>query len=132
MSNVIMGNMCGAYSNIGKSMVITDETGVELTGIIVDNITVFDATPSDVKINKIFAGEEGVQVGVKHIPPYNYAIISTNGLCVDVYGTSESYTDKENYIAVPEYNPLYIGKYYNQADQKWYIEASFTTEWTPA
>ena len=63
MSNAIRGNMVGSYSSLGKTFVITDESGSELTGVVVDKVTVFDAQPSDVKINKTFAGENGVQVG---------------------------------------------------------------------
>ncbi len=63
---------------------------------------------------------------------YNYAIINETGFCYEVCSTSENRDDEENFISIPEYDDSYMGKYYNVADGKWYLEASFTTEWTPA
>lgn len=61
--SIIAGNFVGMYSTLGKTLILTDENGNELTGVITENSQVFDVKPSDVKINKIFAGEEGIQVG---------------------------------------------------------------------
>lgn len=60
---MISGNMVGMYSTFGKTLVLVDEDGNEITGVITENVQVFDATPADVKIGKIFAGDEGVKEG---------------------------------------------------------------------
>lgn len=59
----ILGNVVGAYSPMGKTFIITDENGNELTGVVVDQKQVFTATEDDVKIGKTFASEDGVGVG---------------------------------------------------------------------
>lgn len=61
---MISGNMVGSYSQIGKTFILVDENGTELTGVCVDNLQVFDATTADVKIGKTFASDEGVLVGI--------------------------------------------------------------------
>lgn len=63
---------------------------------------------------------------------YNYALIDETGLCNEVSSTSRSHDGEAGWIAIPEYNEDYIDKYYNVADGKWYEDAEFTTEWTPA
>lgn len=61
--SIIAGNMIGSYSQIGKTLILTDDNGVEIPGVIVSQETVFDATAEDVKIGKVFASECGVEVG---------------------------------------------------------------------
>lgn len=63
---------------------------------------------------------------------YNYAKIDETGWCYEVCSTSRNCDGMEGYVSIPEYSSDYMGKYYNVADGKWYLEASFTTEWTPA
>lgn len=66
---------------------------------------------------------------------YYYAIIRLDtGLCIEVKDTTNYYDPAEypEYIAIPEYNEAYLMKYYNQADQKWYLDSAFSTEWTPS
>ena len=62
--------MSGLYGNpvmvpsTLKTIVLEDESGNEIvTGVVVGQKTVFDATPADVKAGKIFASDEGVQEG---------------------------------------------------------------------
>ena len=124
----IYGNMVGAYSNLGKTFVIEDENGNELTGVITDIEQIFSATTDDVNAGKVFASNDGIQVGTQHAPAYNYAIVDTNGLCIDVYGTHLNYDGNDKYITISEYEPSYIGNYYNAADGKWYVDAEFSTE----
>lgn len=69
-------------------------------------------------------------MAVSHV--YNYAIIDETGWCYEVRGTSRSHEGEEGWILVPEYNEDYLDKYYNVADGKWYEDAEFTTEWSPA
>lgn len=120
MSNVIMGNMVGAYSQLGKTIIIQDEEGEEVTGVIVAQEAVFTATPEDVRFNKTFANDEGIQVGTQHMPQYTYAIVGSDSICIDMCGTFLSHDGEEGYISVPSYDPSYVGKYYNTADGKWY------------
>jgi hypothetical protein len=62
---------------------------------------------------------------------YNYALIDETGWCYEVRSTSMNCDDEEGFIPIPECDPDYTDKYYNVADGKWYLEASFTTEWIP-
>lgn len=59
----ISGGLVGSYSQLGKTIIIVDDAGNELTGVITENLQIFDATPADVKIGKTFASDEGIQVG---------------------------------------------------------------------
>lgn len=59
----IVGNMVGCYSPIGQTFIIQDEDGAQFTGVVVDQLTVFDAVPSDVTEGKTFASDDGVLVG---------------------------------------------------------------------
>ena len=126
---MISGNMIGMYSTIGKTFIFNDSDGNEVTGVITDQMVIFDATPADVKFGKTFANDEGVQVGTQHMPQYNYAMIDTNNMCVDVCGTIANHNGETGYVMISIYNPDYVGKYYNTSDSKWYLEASFITEW---
>ena len=56
------GNPVGGFC-YPKTFVLTDPNGTEVTGVVVDNLTVFDATPADVRVDKVFASDEGVQTG---------------------------------------------------------------------
>jgi hypothetical protein len=60
---MISGNMVGAYSSIGKTFIIVDENGNELTGVIVDKEVIFTAEDNDVREGKIYASDDGVSVG---------------------------------------------------------------------
>lgn len=59
----LYGNVAGGFGN-PKTYILTDNNGKEITGVLVDNVTVFDATPEDVRVDKVFASDEGVQTGV--------------------------------------------------------------------
>lgn len=93
----IVGNMAGCYSPMGKTFILTDENGIEITGVITDQEKVFDATPNDVRINKTFVADEGAKTGEKVIPAYHttqgYQII-TNGSEVKI---KLSYLDAYDY-----------------------------------
>ena len=64
---MISGNMVGSYSQIGKTFTLVDENGNEITGVIVDQETVFTATDNDVIKGKIYASNDGVSVGTLEI-----------------------------------------------------------------
>lgn len=59
----IVGNMVGCYSPIGKTFILVDENNNEVIGVVVDQEKVFNAVPSDVKKDKVFANDDGVQIG---------------------------------------------------------------------
>ena len=59
----IIGNMAGCYSPMGKTFIIEDEDGNQLTGVVVDSLTIFDATESDIKVGKVAAADSGVVTG---------------------------------------------------------------------
>ena len=64
---MIIGNMVGSYSSMGKTFIIEDENGNELVGVVVDSEVVFTATDSDVRQGKVYASDEGVSVGTLEV-----------------------------------------------------------------
>jgi hypothetical protein len=60
---MINGNAVGGITGYGKTFILTDEDGNEVVGTVVDELTVFDAEPKDVKIGKVFVSDNGVQEG---------------------------------------------------------------------
>jgi hypothetical protein len=90
---MISGNMVGSYSQIGKTFIITDADGNELTGVVVDQETVFDATDNDVREGKVYASDSGVSTGTKEIPVY-----------YSNYGYKLVPANKEATIYIPRYN----------------------------
>lgn len=73
MSNKIIGNMIGSYSQIGKTFILTDESGAEYTGVVTDQEVIFDATDNDVREGSVYASDAGVSTGTKVIPSYHTA-----------------------------------------------------------
>jgi hypothetical protein len=59
----IVGNMVGCYSPMGKTFILEDENGNELTGIVVDQEVVFTATASDIVKGKVAGTDDGVVIG---------------------------------------------------------------------
>ena len=92
MSEGILGNATGGFG-MPRSFVIVDENGNEFTAVTTEEVTVFDATPMDVRVDKIFASENGVQVGMKIIPSYH-----------TTYGYRFALPGAEVKISVPEFN----------------------------
>jgi hypothetical protein len=64
---MINGNMVGSYSQIGKTFILVDESGKELTGVVVEQETVFTATDNDVRSGKVYASNDGVSVGTLEV-----------------------------------------------------------------
>lgn len=60
---IIVGNMCGCYSTLGKSLILEDEEGNQVVGVVVGQETVFTATADDIVAGKIAATEDGIVVG---------------------------------------------------------------------
>ena len=59
----IVGNMIGCYSPMGKTFILEDENGNEITGIVVDQKTVFTATAADIVKGKVAGTDAGVVTG---------------------------------------------------------------------
>lgn len=64
---MISGNMVGSYSSLGKTLIFVDESGNEITGVVVGQETVFTATDEDVIKGKVYASNDGVSVGTLEI-----------------------------------------------------------------
>lgn len=63
MSNVIYGNMVGGGAAPLKTLILTDENGNEVVGVVTESVQMFDATPADVKIGKTFVSDDGCLEG---------------------------------------------------------------------
>ena len=61
--SVICGNLVGGITCYGKTFVLEDESGNQLTGIVVDEMTVFTATAEDIKLGKVAGTDSGVVTG---------------------------------------------------------------------
>lgn len=59
----IYGNMVGGGSAPLKTLILTDENGNEVVGVVTESIQMFDATPADVRLNKTFVSDNGIESG---------------------------------------------------------------------
>lgn len=64
---MIVGNMVGSYSSIGKTYILEDSDGNEFVGVVVDSEVLFTAVDSDVRKGKVYASNEGVSVGTLEV-----------------------------------------------------------------
>lgn len=60
---MICGNVVGGSSGFAKTYVIEDMDGNTYTGVVVDDIILFDATPEDLAVGKVAASNSGIIVG---------------------------------------------------------------------
>lgn len=67
---MIYGNATGGFG-MPKTLVLTDNSGNEFTGVVVGEKVVFTATDNDVREGMIYAGDAGVSTGTKIIPSYH-------------------------------------------------------------
>jgi hypothetical protein len=128
---MINGNMVGAYSQLGKTFIFVDESGAEVSGVIVDQEVLFTATDADVAAGKTYASDHGASVGTMEVPLYYYLLIDEAGLCYEVRGTSKNCDGLDGYIAISQYSTVYLDKYFNVNDENWYLDAAFSTQWEP-
>lgn len=93
---MIHGNMVGAYSSLGKTFVFTSDDGKEFAGVVVEKEEVFDAKPSDVRINKTFVSSDGVMTGENTI---TYRTTQSNRLVLqgEDFSIPLAQNDKWNY-----------------------------------
>ena len=89
----ISGNMVGSYSQIGKTFIIQDQDGNEITGIVTGSEVIFTAGDNDVREGMVYASDSGVSTGTKNIPAY-YAR----------YGCKVFLANSQVIITVPEYD----------------------------
>lgn len=59
----IVGNMVGCYSPMGKTFIIEDENGNQITGVVVEQKTILTATAADIVKGKIAGTEDGIVTG---------------------------------------------------------------------
>ena len=61
--STICGNLVGGIVGYGKTFVLVDENDNELTGVVVDEMTLLTATAEDIKLGKIAAVDSGIVAG---------------------------------------------------------------------
>lgn len=95
---MISGNMVGSYSQIGKTFIIQDDNGNEITAVVTDQEQIFTATDNDVREGLVYASSDGVSTGTKNIPAYRtstgYSVVLPNSNFTIPYLTQY---DKYNY-----------------------------------
>ena len=60
---MICGNLVGGITGYCKTFVLVDEDGNETVGVVVDELTLFDATAEDIKLGKVAASDSGIVIG---------------------------------------------------------------------
>lgn len=61
--SIIYGNVVGGGSGLGKTFLLEYEDGSQMTGIVVDELTIFTATAEDIKLGKVAGTDSGVVTG---------------------------------------------------------------------
>ena len=64
---MINGNVIGYCAAPLKTVILTDENGNELTGVVTDSEVIFTATDNDVLEGKVYASDKGVSTGTLKI-----------------------------------------------------------------
>lgn len=64
------GGGSGTSDPNDQTYILVDEKGNEVTAVLVEDVTMFDATANDIRVGKVAATESGVTVGTKNIPSY--------------------------------------------------------------
>lgn len=93
----IAGNMVGSYSQMGKTFILTDSDGNEITGVVVGQEQVFTAGDNDVREGLVYAGDSGVSTGTKEILEYRTTYSSRLILPGEKYSIPLSDHNKYNY-----------------------------------
>ena len=98
----IIGNMAGCYSPMGKTFIIEDENGNEVTGVVTEQEQIFTATDNDVREGLVYAGDGGVSTGTKIIPAYH----TYQGYRIITKGSTMSLTNTDTSIDNYDYTKL--------------------------
>ena len=61
--DIIYGNLVGSGSDVLKTVLLVDESGNELMGVVVGEETLLTAQDSDVLEGKVYVGDNGVSTG---------------------------------------------------------------------
>ena len=61
--SMICGNLVGGIVGYGKTFILVDENNNELTGVVVDEVTLLTATAEDIKEGKVAAVDSGIVTG---------------------------------------------------------------------
>lgn len=64
---MICGNVIGVSSAPLKTIVLTDEDGNEVFGIVTGSEVLLTATDADVRAGKVYANNEGISVGTLQV-----------------------------------------------------------------
>lgn len=68
---MISGNMVGSYSQLGKTLMIVDENGTEMVGVVTSNEVLLTANATtDIREGTVAVTDAGIVVGEKIIPAY--------------------------------------------------------------
>lgn len=59
----IYGNMIGGGSAPLRTLILVDDDGNEMIGVITDSEVIFTAEDSDVRKGKVYASNDGVSIG---------------------------------------------------------------------
>jgi hypothetical protein len=61
--SVICGNIVGGIIGYGKSFILEDENGNQLTGFVVDEVTLLTAEAKDITLGKTAGTNSGIVTG---------------------------------------------------------------------
>lgn len=61
--SMICGNLVGGITGYGKTFILEDENGRQLTGVVTDELTLLTATAEDIKAGKTAAVDSGIVTG---------------------------------------------------------------------
>lgn len=61
--SIICGNLVGGIVGYGKTFIIEDENGKQLTGVITDEVITLTATVADIKAGKTAVIDSGIVTG---------------------------------------------------------------------
>ena len=61
--SVIYGNIVGGSAGFGNTLILEDEYGNQLVGVVTDEVTLLTATADDIKLGKVAATASGIAVG---------------------------------------------------------------------
>lgn len=68
MNNIIYGNMVGCGTGPLKTLILEDENGNQLTGVVTGSEVMFTATDNDVREGIVYASNNGVSTGTLQVP----------------------------------------------------------------
>lgn len=101
MSNVIYGNAVGGGAAPLKTLILEDESGNELFGVVTGSEVIFTATDNDVREGMVYASDNGVSIGTNNIPAYR----TEQGVCV-IFDGDEFVIDEMFEYSMYDYTQL--------------------------